>query len=50
MRDKGVHGLAFVIGETGVFEISSKMQLLLDLVLVLEDAADPLLKKPRMKN
>jgi hypothetical protein len=34
-----------MVGETGVFKISTEMELLLDFVLVFEDSSDPLLKK-----
>ena len=44
-RTERIGGLVVFVGLSGVFKLSSKMELLLDLVLVLKNSSDPLLKK-----
>ena len=41
--DEWVDWMTLLINETSVLEVCSKMQLLLDLVLVLKDSIDPTL-------
>ena len=45
LGDEWVDWMTLLINETGVLEVCSKMELLLDLVLVLEDSIDPALSK-----
>ena len=42
-RDKGVNLLSLFVDETSVFELSSQVQLQLNLKFVFEDSVDPLL-------